>query len=221
MFESQPVFDYLITIGVLKAPQSTNAFDIMNGYAPSEPELIGRLFTRMDSKTWDFPACREYLSRDGFEILDGSCVLSEVNSAKTVCSGTIDFTDKDPVYSWDVTGFSTPWANGSWSVGEAASFKCKLPTETEARPTKVVISGFGLVNENHTQRMLVSVNGAPPKEVRFGTDELMTVELDLPVKRTDILEFQFAFPDSVSPKELGINADARKLGVSIVSIEFK
>ena len=216
-----PTFDYLISIGILKAPQSTNAYNILESKMPQEPDLIGRIFTRQGSLGWDVPECREYVTPGGLVILDGACVLSKVNIVQTMCSGTVDFTDRGYLYPFDITGFSTPWAGGNWSVGNIASFRCKLPTEG-AMPTKVLISGFGLVSEDYRQRMLVSINGAPSEEVLFTTDgELVTAELDINAQYETTLEFSFLFPDAISPRDLGINDDNRMLGVAIRTIEFK
>ncbi len=85
LFPDRRNFDYLITIGALKAPRLDNADDLLSGYPPSKPRKIGRIFTRVGSKPWDVPDCRQYVSQDGLAILDGQCVLNRLitTGAKT------------------------------------------------------------------------------------------------------------------------------------------
>jgi hypothetical protein len=77
LFPGHRNFDYLITIGALKAPRVDNADDFINGRRPSKPRKIGRIFTRTGSTPWDIPGCRQ-VSQDGLVILDGQCVLSSM-----------------------------------------------------------------------------------------------------------------------------------------------
>ena len=51
LFPNRRNFDYLITIGALKAPRVDNADDLLSGYPPSKPRRIGRIFTRVGSKS--------------------------------------------------------------------------------------------------------------------------------------------------------------------------
>jgi hypothetical protein len=81
LFPGRRNFDYLITIGALKTPRVDNADDILSGYPPSKPRRIGRIFTRVGSKPWDVPDCRQYVSPDGLAILDGQCVLTRIGAS--------------------------------------------------------------------------------------------------------------------------------------------
>ncbi len=73
------VFDYLISIGALRAPRANNADDFLNGRPPTKPDKVGRIFTRAGSMPWDVHACRELVTQDGFAILDASCVFAKLN----------------------------------------------------------------------------------------------------------------------------------------------
>lgn len=103
-----------------------------------------------------------------------------------------------------------------------ATFTCKLPTEVALIPTSVRISGYGFVNGYNRQRMLVSINGGHSKEILFMTEgEMKSIDIDIPMQKVDTLEFRFVFPDAISPKELRVNDDPRKLGAAITAIEFR
>jgi hypothetical protein len=182
-----PVYDFVISKGILNTPSSPNLGDILAGNIPSEPNSIGNLFTRQGS-SYDFPDCREYQTPDGLVILNGSCVFSKANFIQTICDGKVDFTDKGNVSMFDITGFTDPWEMGNWSIGDTATFRCKLPTGGNALPSKVLISGFGLVNPVHQQHMLVSINGGPSKEALFtNVGELITLTMDLPQQNSGSL----------------------------------
>ena len=81
LFPGRRNFDYLITVGALKAPRVDNADDLLSGYAPSKPRKIGRIFTRVGSKPWDVPECRQFAGQDGLVILDGQCVINRLAEA--------------------------------------------------------------------------------------------------------------------------------------------
>lgn len=72
------VIDFMISIGALQAPQARNVEDFLWGRPLSNPRRIGRLFSRVGSLPWDVPGCRNLVLPEGFEILDGSCVLKIV-----------------------------------------------------------------------------------------------------------------------------------------------
>lgn len=78
LFKEDRVFDYLISIGLLKAPRANNAFDLLFDQPLSKPAKVGRIFTRMDSMPWDIPECRLISPARGFSILDGPCVLAKI-----------------------------------------------------------------------------------------------------------------------------------------------
>lgn len=74
--------DYLISIGVLRAPRDRNADDVAMGKPIEKRAEVGRIFTRIGSTPWDLPQCRLLTTEDGFAILDGGCVLAVVQPAK-------------------------------------------------------------------------------------------------------------------------------------------
>ncbi len=79
LFPNLRNFDYLISIGTLKAPRVDNADDMLNGHPPSKPKKISRVFTREGASTWDVPACRQAVLDGNIVVLDGACVLQNMS----------------------------------------------------------------------------------------------------------------------------------------------
>ena len=78
LFKEDRVFDYLISIGLLKAPRPNDATDLLLGLPLTKPGRVGRIFTRQGSTPWDIQDCRLVSSAEGFVILDGQCVLGRI-----------------------------------------------------------------------------------------------------------------------------------------------
>ncbi|MFH1185377.1 MAG: hypothetical protein V1755_10120 [Chloroflexota bacterium] len=80
LFQGNRVVDFMISLGVLQAPQTRNVDDFLWGRPPTNPRRVGRLFTRLGFTPWDVSACRQLVTPDGFAILDASCVLRVVSA---------------------------------------------------------------------------------------------------------------------------------------------
>jgi hypothetical protein len=210
-----PTIDYLISIGALKAPRFGNSEDLLTGQAPRAPDKIGRILTSMGALPWDMPHCRKHHGGGSLVILDGACVVAALRT--TPCTGRIEFAEASP---FAVLGFGVPEPHGRWSDGPKASFTCKIPAGT--KPQTVRMSTTGFVQRERSQRMMVSINGGAQTEHIYTTSQAAReLSLQLPLGKYDAIEIQFFFPDAVSPKELGLSPDGRKLAVSVKSLEFR
>ncbi len=206
--------NYMLSIGALGAPRGANADDILYGRPLSDPTIVGHIMTSENVRYLDVPACRKYMSPDSIVILDGSCVLAQIS----LCQGKIEFADTLP--GGMVTGFSGAESFGRWSDGFKASFTCILPDSQ--RPKTIILSTQGFAPPGHPQRILVSLNGAAPQEYQYGTgEETRTIEIALPETVAQQVHILFSFPDAISPKELGMGDDTRKIGIGVRSIEFR
>jgi hypothetical protein len=69
---------------------------------------------------------------------------------------------------------------------------------------------------------MISVDGLKPIEVHFepGSDRKV-IELPAPNSPGKKLSIRFSLPDAVSPRELGMNSDPRKIAISVGAIEFR
>jgi hypothetical protein len=137
-----------------------------------------------------------------------------------VCQGTFDFTNAAAVPADALRGFSDTEPSGRWTDGNEASFACILPPKNAPSTARVATLGF--VFAGHTQRALVSVNGSKAVEEHYVPDQTTKViDVPLPNSPGEKLLVTFSLPDAVTPKELGLNSDTRKIAIRVRSIEFK
>jgi hypothetical protein len=119
-------------------------------------------------------------------------------------------------------GFSAPEPHGRWTDGREASFACRIGAVEGKKFFRVQIDTIGFVSRDHTQRVSISVNGEKPVDYLYEAGrERRMIELPLSVQASRDIRIGFTFPDAVSPKELGLSADPRKLGISVKSIRFE
>lgn len=214
-----PSTNFLLTLGALNVPYyDPNGMDELFGRQFSDFSSIGTIVTSEGRKPYDLEACRRFVSTSGLALLDGSCVGKSLENLS--CQRVNDFTDW--VNPRSLQGFSEKEAFGRWTDGARASFMCTLPEGQQGRPTSVKIVTQGFVFGNHSQRAVISINGAAPKEYRYSADQAeQVIELPLPHDSTQEIHISFFLPDAVSPRSLGMNSDSRNIGISVRSIEFK
>lgn len=139
-----------------------------------------------------------------------------------ICEGSFDLTKEDPLLGGALQGFSTAEDHGRWTDGTEASFTCYLPQVKDRIPATVRIITLGFVFSGHTQKVLISINQAKAiAENYIPGDEHKIIDLPLPSTPGGGLNIHFALPNAVSPQELGMNSDTRKIAVSIRSIDFR
>lgn len=121
------------------------------------------------------------------------------------------------------TGWSSPEDWGIWSDGAFAEMILPESDGTES----LVVEARALVTPEHqSQRFTVKINGAVVMAADFRDAASNRLEVNIPYAlRSSIAEQGFLvvrleFSDSVSPKELGINDDVRKLAIGVRSISL-
>jgi len=138
-----------------------------------------------------------------------------------VCQGTFDFANASSVPSDALRGFSVPESFGRWSDANEASFTCVLPPKGEPAPSTMRVTTSGFVFAGHTQKAVVFLNGSKVEEEQYLSDKPpKVIEIPVPKAPGEKLSLKFSLPDAVSPKELGLNQDIRKIAISVQSIEF-
>jgi hypothetical protein len=214
-----PTIDYMMSIGVLEAPRLGNAFEILRGRQLNDLSNVGTIVTSEHRQPYDVAACRRFVSATGLVLLDGDCLRKSLANSLPLCQGTIDFS------GWlggeSVAGFSHAEGFGRWTEGTRASFTCALAAAAR-RPSLVRISTQGFVSGSHAQRVVIAINGGRPSEHHYDayTPESV-IELPVPADSTREIKISWSLPEAVSPKELGLSADDRKLGIGVRSVEFK
>lgn len=186
-------------------------------------------FASFNPPDWNFqyPTKTDYLARVSQYAqqhgLKGLCQLDLID--KSWDANPVLATPPTLAY-WDLTShsFTTKVLNGfdgNWSVGNAASFKFKLPEDAQRKTWKIRIDLVtALVNQQHAQRVILSVNGGAPTEFLVKGSASRSIAVVAPATTDGQGEINMKFPDAISPKELGVNGDTRKLAIQIKSIKI-
>lgn len=120
-------------------------------------------------------------------------------------------------------GWSRPEAGHVWSQGRDA--RLWLPLSREQRGVRLELAGF-VVPQHPRQRVMVLVGQGEARA--FVIDKPGTHFIDIPVDPQDrsigstqpgqLVAIDLLLPDAVSPGELGMGSDQRKLAVNIVGL---
>lgn len=207
--------NYFLSRGILGSANDGVSMDVLFSRIPDLPEKVDHILTSPGAVPWDVSACRRG-SAGRLVALDANCVYATFG--EVTCSGTIEFASQGALDK-AISGFSASSADGRWSEGPAATLKCKKP---DLAPKVAYINATGLVSSTHSQRMRVSVNGQLPQPVEYSAQmPAWVVEIPLPADASPELVFRFQFPDAISPRELGLNSDERRLAVMVHSVRFE
>jgi hypothetical protein len=150
--------------------------------------------------------------------------LSDHEAARAIvaCPPKMDFTTGEGVPSTALKGFSTPELHGRWTDGDEASITCSVASDGNGTPARMRIATMAFVHGGHSQRVSVSLNGGQPKVLEYVLgDAAKVLEFDLSATRSPTIRLHFALPDAVSPQKLGVNSDARRIAISVRTVEFE
>lgn len=206
--------NYLVSRFSLGTPALGDAYDILLGSYPKDATRINRILGSSGSLPWDIAKCRRGVA-GSMVVVDAACAYGEFTMLK--CIDTIEFTSRG-AFDKAGSGFTAPDSNGRWSEGMQATLICDRVDPT----TRVAyLDTAGLVSDTHPQHMTVWVNDKNPQTIEYSTKSpARTVELALPADDSSQLTFRFEFPDAISPAELGMNGDQRKLAVFMYRMRF-
>jgi len=119
-------------------------------------------------------------------------------------------------------GWAYPEAWGTWSNATKASITLPLPKDNEAKI--LVLTARALVNQTHpNQRVKIWVNGIYATTATLNKDSNNRIEIPLnkEVKQQGYVIVGMMFPDSVSPKNIGIGDDIRTLAIGLTAGIFQ
>ena len=118
-------------------------------------------------------------------------------------------------------GWATPESWGTWSNGRQAQIALRVPPQARG----LVIDALAFIQPQHAaQRVIASLNGEPVLSTRL--TQLQGNRLELPIspairqrlKDDDRLNIELQLPDAISPQALGINDDARLMGLGLKTL---
>lgn len=115
-------------------------------------------------------------------------------------------------------GWSTPESWGTWSEGRQAQIVLRITPEARS----VVIDAMAFILPQHpAQRVIVSLNGEQVLSARL--TQAQGNHLQIPISAAirqrlavdDQVTIELQLPDAISPQQLGLNDDARVMGLGL------
>lgn len=126
----------------------------------------------------------------------------------------------DPVHHNRLCGWIDPEATGTWSVGNEARLRFRVPFAPSDVLLELDLLPFtaeGLPE----QTVLFTVNGTPLEVLRLGPFSTGLKYFRIPrqvlLDNWGRLDLEMRFPNAQAPVTLGVNNDRRKLAVRIIS----
>jgi len=215
-----PIVEYMMSIGQLRMSRmdNTDATSLLYQDALSNWAMVGGIVTAENGSFDRVPDCRLGAPLAGLVALDGGCLLRHSSGA-----ARIDFTEANHVFPCTLSGFSSREVGGTWISSSLATLRCPLVQVNGRAPGRVEISASAFQGEVASQHVVLTADGGVPLHGAFGGPGNQTQSLSLPLDAYAGRELvvQFALPDAVSPQQLGLSGDARKLSLFVHAIEFK
>ncbi|WP_218068224.1 DUF6311 domain-containing protein [Candidatus Thiosymbion oneisti] len=120
------------------------------------------------------------------------------------------------------TGWFEPETWGTWSMGPAA--KVVLRTSSDGIHS-ILIEANALVSPAHPKQDIeISVNGIPAATLRLTAYAANRIRVPIPaaardeLRKSGALRLKFRFPDTVRPRDIGLNDDPRALALGLLAI---
>jgi hypothetical protein len=120
------------------------------------------------------------------------------------------------------TGLSVAEAFGTWTASKTVTLRCPLPPPDELRPRRLEIEASAFLHRVPAQTVHIGVLGQPLKSYVFDSNKpTQSMALELPEGLASEVQIELHLPNATAPSQLGLGADARVLGLSLRSLEFK
>lgn len=167
-----------------------------------------------------------------YEIFFGRYSIKAKNPLKTLNYSfqRLLFSSGEKGSSYLREGWSSSEAWGTWSVGKNATVALDLPADAPKTDYEITIEAQGYVVENKHLKQKVNVlvnNNAVGSLVYDGTSPVVnTIKISknsIPSEKNGerIFNIEFVLNNAVSPSDLEISGDVRKLGIGLISLQVK
>jgi hypothetical protein len=145
---------------------------------------------------------------------------TELSEAPT--GWTVGFNAGSGAEIYRVSGWSGAEPEFTWTEGTSAKLKLPIPDHDAALALRMKLGGLIHPPELPAQAVAVYANGQKIADwqVRDVADFTAPILLEL-TRNAENLDIELRVPDAASPQSLGINYDARLLGVRCYSIELR
>jgi hypothetical protein len=138
----------------------------------------------------------------------------------------IDFSNKGISQFYIGNGFSIPESLGRWTMDEQASVNLRVMNLSLEKKAQLVLTYKTLItNSKPCQQVIIQLNQQPISSNRLCLDnqgnEAQEYRYDIPIGaigKEGLVQIKIETPDSVSPYQLKMNNDKRKLGVFLQTL---
>jgi hypothetical protein len=110
---------------------------------------------------------------------------------------------------------------GVWSTGADPQLALFMPS---GKPHTLTLDMRAFINPQHPkQQVNISINGVPQKSATLSKADNNSIELAIPPNSygKEWINLSFSLPLAISPKELGMGEDTRKLAIGLKSAVFR
>lgn len=213
-----PMVEYMLSIAELRLKRldNPNAASLLFRRDIDNWAEVGRVVTAEHGGYDRYPACRVGAPVDGLVALDGACMLRSVST-----SARIDMGDGNKMLLCSVQGLSGREANGSWTAEREATLRCPVPQVDGKAPRRVDVEVIAFRGDVAAMRAVVGVDGQPRQHVTVAGTGFQTLSLPLGETVSGEVVIRLEIPDALSPLQLGLGNDGRKLGLFVHALEFK
>jgi len=208
--------NYMFSIAISKTPRELAIADVLLRNEVSQPSNYSYIISSNSNINFNSIDCTS-LSSGNISIVKSECLGARSMKASK-CKGVFDFTLAGFIPEQLLKGFSVAETHGRWTDGSTAIFKCYSDGLVFTK-AKIELAPFTHDFLNF-QRILLFVNEEIVYQGNISTmdsNNLLIVDLTS-VPSLDSYTFKFEMPDAVSPKEVGLNEDVRKLGFNLRNI---
>jgi hypothetical protein len=117
-------------------------------------------------------------------------------------------------------GFTEDW--GTWAIDQSAKVVFPMP---KGDPTKLIINANAFLSPQHVEQIVdIAVNGLRVVDhmtLKQAKGNILEIKLPRGLKTAgEPVVIEFRSLDAISPRDLGLGPDERKLGIGLVSIKF-
>lgn len=218
------IVNYMATVAVLQTPRDALALTILQTHPATALLDVPEVLTEHGDPRYDARPCRQGPSREHLVLLSGRCLSTQAYARKGLVLGTrVFFKAGEAGGAYLKAGWSAPELGGAWS--DATMAQVVLPLDDpRLRPVQVRIQAFGfLPTPTSTLKAEISVAGGRAQAFTFNSaDPAHLFELDMPSNALGVSEITLnvRVPDAISPAELGLGPDQRRLGLGIEAAQI-
>lgn len=216
--KNQPwTINYLFSIALARTPRDLAMHHVLETNKLGDLRQYDTILSSRDASRYAFAGCARPGSGQ-ILLLDAACVDKFIRE-RMGCTPVVDFTEHGSLLPIMLEGFSWAQAKQRWTDGTRARFSCMAKDANKV--ARLILSPY-LQGTHQRQRVAIAVNGGAPLQIDFNGDATpRTVELPLPqLAPGSMLEFVIETPDAISPQQLGVNNDSRRLGVGLSTLSF-